>query len=375
MNIRQKLVITLITLIMPVGVFALDGKDYPGVPLVVVKESPLILSYYDRAPWKNIPAGEKVLGEMGTKLHKLPHHENNYYTIIRYEDHECYVYSNSLVPESGDTLPESWITTTDEFAKRWVISYFLDVLHSKDRDTFSKYAKAYVDYLKQSVLDGLPSNIPWEEADWWFSFFVRESLIFSASSISMGGLDQGGGWNTTFFIRKIVPVNNGYGITLEGDWFAAVYGEKVGGLPFPKYEDRRTFDLIFIPDGDYMDVYLDSLDTKFATFAKVDPIFLVEMQNLLDTNTCDLTNIVWPRRADGSMDYPLPQLAQAVPKQPETAAIDTPQTEYEDAAGVTSTGETVAQQPGTALPLVIVLAALGIAVTAGIAVFLIRRKR
>jgi hypothetical protein len=325
------------------------------------------LSYYDY-PWKNIPAGEKVLGVIGTELHKLPHHENNYYIKIRYEDHECYAYSNSLVPESGDMLPESWITTTDDSAKRWVISYFLDVLHSKDRDTFSKYAKTYIDYLKQSLIDDLPYRITWEEADWWFSFFVEESLVFNTSSIIMGGLDLGSGWNTAFFIRKIVPVNNGYGITLEGDWFAAVYGEKTGGLPFPKYEDRRTFDLIFIPDGDYMDV-------KFATFAKVDPVFLVELQNLLDSNACDLTNIVWPRRANGSMEYPLPQPVQVtIPEQSETVIIDKPPAEDENATVLTPAGGMVVQQPGIGLPLVIVLVGAGIAVVTAVVVVLIKRE-
>jgi hypothetical protein len=125
-----------------------------------------------------------------------------------------------------------------------------------------------------------------------------------------------------------------------------------------------------------MDVYLDSLDAKFATFAKVDPVFLTEMRSLVRTNTCDLTNIVWPRRADGSMDYPPPQLTQAaIPEQPVTVTIDTPPAEYEEAAAVTPVAETVVQQPGTALPLVIVLAAAGIAVVAGVVIFLIRRKK
>jgi hypothetical protein len=286
------------------------------------------------------------------------------------------VYSNSLVPESGDTLPESWITTMDESAKRWVISYFLDVLHSRDRDTFSKYAKTYIEYLLQSAIDSIPFEITWEEKKeiGWWPIPVKESLVFNTSSIILGGLDLGTGWNTAFFIRKVVPVNNGYRITLEGDSWVT-HGEKIGGLPFPNYEDRRTFDLIFIPDGDYMDVYLDSLDAKFATFAKVDPVFLTEIRSLVRTNTCDLTNIVWPRRADGSMDYPLPQLVQAAPEQPVTVATDTLPAEYEDVAAVTRDQETAVQQPGIGLPLVIVLAAAGIVVAAGVVVFLIRRKR
>jgi hypothetical protein len=75
------------------------------------------------------------------------------------------------------------------------------------------------------------------------------------------------------------------------------------------------------------------------------------------------------------MDYPPPQLTQAVPEQPEIVAANTPATEHEDATAVTPKQETVAQQPEMALPLIIALAAAGVLVATIVVVFLLRRKK
>jgi len=62
-----------------------------------------------------------------------------------------------------------------------------------------------------------------------------------------------------------------------------------------------------------MDVYLDTMKTKLASFAKVDSSFLPELNKLIETNTCNPGNLTfWPRRANGSMDYPPPKAATNV---------------------------------------------------------------
>jgi hypothetical protein len=133
--------------------------------------------------------------------------------------------------------------------------------------------------------------------------------------------------------------------------------------------------LLLYVDGEYINMYINDISQKFGTLVRVKEEFIKQYEDLMETNICDLIDVIWPRRADGSMDYPPPKLTQAVPEQPETAVTDTTLAEYEDAAAVTPGSETVAQQPGTALPLVIVLAVAGTAIAAGVVVFLIRRKR
>jgi hypothetical protein len=142
------------------------------------------------------------------------------------------------------------------------------------------------------------------------------------------------------------------------------------------YTGSKTTLLLYV-DGEYMDIYMGDTDHKFGTVVRVKEEFIVQYESLMETNTCDLANVIWPRRADGSMDYPPPdgvQLAD-ITEQPETVAADTAAIEYEDTAAVTPERETVAQQPGTALPLIVVLAAAVVLVAAGVAVFLLRRKK
>jgi len=63
-------------------------------------------------------------------------------------------------------------------------------------------------------------------------------------------------------------------------------------------------------DGDYMDIYVDGKDLHLGTLVKVKKEFIEEYQSLIRNNTCNLSRITsWPKRADGSMDYPPPSLA------------------------------------------------------------------
>jgi hypothetical protein len=164
-------------------------------------------------------------------------------------------------------------------------------------------------------------------------------------------------------------------------------------------KDKEYFDLLLYIDGDYLDMYIDNTSRKFGTLVRVKDEFIKQFLSLMTlpaaeqrgsvvlqgmdimrvhtpskqivagskspqrggvwtrlrikTNTCDLTSVIWPRRADGSMDYPPPQLTQVVPGQPEV--VTTPPAEYDDVVTVTPEWETVTQEPGMALPLIIAL--------------------
>ena len=163
-----------------------------------------------------------------------------------------------------------------------------------------KYEQAWVDWSIEQVKHEMHE---WYESSFFDDF---ESLVFYDAVILIGGLRR-----NMFFITDIAPFKTGYRITMSGDRDFALpslhYGSPSMSLPFPPWSDRRDFDLIFIPDGDYMDAYLDDPGNHFATFAKVDVNVLEELHMLMLNNTVDVSRITfWPRRADGSMDYPPP---------------------------------------------------------------------
>lgn len=71
---------------------------------------------------------------------------------------------------------------------------------------------------------------------------------------------------------------------------------------FTLYE---KYQLDIKPDGGYLDVYLNN--KKLATYVSASNEMFDEYKNLMNKNTCDLSRIPhWPKRADGSMDYPKP---------------------------------------------------------------------
>ena len=273
--------------------------NYPGVPLVMRLDSDIwrlgTVVHTDNNVTRRLPQGTRVLGESAGFRGEI----NRIFDDIAFIEYEGNLYStrtSNLSPISEIHLPGNWITEPDA-PKRWVISFYLTVLRSQDRDTFFNYEQPWMDWSTDLIMRGDPLGGTWRNAPINF-----ESLVFFDAVITMGGFARG-----TFFITDIAPFNTGYSITVA-NFRGRGSGDLIpSSLPVPLWSERQSLDLIFIPDGDFMDVYLDSLDNHFATFAKVEAVFLEELQNLVWTNTVDLSRITsWPRRADGSMDIPPP---------------------------------------------------------------------
>ena len=221
-------------------------------------------------------------------------------TNIVYNNTRYRVRTLDLIPaETECLLPEEWITdVSDPNRKVWTNAYYVDVLASQDRDRMLKYQGDYLQKMINSVGEGNPT--------WLYVYQTRsdlhESVWIYQSSISMGYH-----YPISFFIKNISPFNDGFKITVQGDdYFKSNYKYEEG---FIDYFDRPcpegTFNLILIRDGDYLDVYLENMGNHFATFILVKQNFQDQLFNLIHTESCDLTNITWPTRADGSMDYPV----------------------------------------------------------------------
>jgi hypothetical protein len=225
-------------------------------------------------------------------------------TFILYNNSEYVIQSNKLKPVCEYQLPEQWISAYSDSEDHtiWVISYYLDILRSQDKDTAWIYEESSIDYMVQrrSVDYG-------RDLQWGYNFgHMEESLVINPATIIMGGFRL-----SNFLITSIAPYETGYKITVKGDELFSGYGpnEYAIRLPFPRYTDRETFDLIFIPDGDFMDVYLDTLDNHLASFAKVNKSYIEELNRLINDDICDVFRLTnWPRRSDGGMDYPPPIL-------------------------------------------------------------------
>jgi hypothetical protein len=240
----------------------------------------------------------------------------------------------------------------------WTHTYYLDVMRSGKRTTLFEYEPFWGEYHDVKYKDTYgPGEMFWNDVV-FTSKILLKNIFLEIGDLTFNSIQ--------FLNRKIAIEGNIITVYTKCIYTREEFEESELTKRFKQDADYIIKIKI---DGDYLDVFLDD-DKLFALFKLTDK-FEIQFKELMRNNIVSDEEFFWPRRADGSMDYPLPQPAQVtIPEQSEIVIIDKPPAEYEDAAAVTR--EIVVQQPGTALPLIIVLIAAGAAIAAGVVVFLIR---
>ena len=100
----------------------------------------------------------------------------------------------------------------------------------------------------------------------------------------------------SFFIRNIKQNGDEYLITVE------VFDVKeLEKRSFTVPQKGNVIDLKMKLDGDYINFYYQN--DLFGKYVIVDSKTSNEIKNLLLNNSCNYSNITWPRHADGSCDY------------------------------------------------------------------------
>ena len=219
---------------------------------------------------------------------------------ILHNNRELRVYANSLVPAETQDLFDAALLYDPE--RPLVSSFYLNALRLNDRELVRLQhegvwnARMYSP--DRSALYDPPPERWYEE-----NTGGRQNLFITQASL---GFDTNEKYDSTLLIRNIERTGEGYRITARVGFSGRAYSE---WWAWSNFEGGELFTLLLIPDGDYIDLYLGSRDNRIDTFAFVDREFLTQVTNLLRielTNTpVDMSKITfWPRRADGSMDYP-----------------------------------------------------------------------
>jgi hypothetical protein len=276
---------------------------------------------------------------------------------FEYNNIKYYINCADLVPANTvDTVAPLLISDLNSSDRRtWVPSYYTEVLQSMNRNTVllldSYWREEYDPYWQQ---DGY--RYEWYEC--FYDVFPRSKFVFS-NSVLMFSNYYG------VMIKNVEKMDNGYFVTVkftEEDW----EGFKKDSLNWNYIKGKEFFDMILCIDGDYMDVYLNDIEHKLTTFVLVDQVFLNEMKTLVKDGYADLSKITsWPRRADGSMDYSLPEVS-ITPSTPESIVSTNDQ--------YSETAQNSARK--SAMPLWAWLAVIGgVVVVGGAVVFVVIRKK
>jgi hypothetical protein len=349
--------ISIIILAINISAEELQFQVIQQTPYVIVSGRRIIqyLENDEIITCENIVAYNQVFAEFADRDHSL--------NIVVMQDHtEYWTQVEDLLPlDTHDIFSQEIVINHDRNNNElWLPSYYANVLSSKTREQFVFFESSWLPF-QIELPDG--SVFYWYES---YNIQERGEIIFYNAAIQISGPNS-------LIVKDIAKTAYGYKVTCIKSYLNV--NDTGSKFDWSLTEEQIYFDLLMYLDGDYIDLYVNDTSRKFGSIIRAEKEFATQFEALIKTNDCDLTNVTWPRRADGSMDYPPPQLVQAAPEQPETVTIDTPPAEEGDVAAVTPAGETVAYQPGIGLPLVIVLAVAGVAIAAGVVVFLIRRKR
>jgi len=308
---------------------------------------------------------------------------DNYFYLYRvsYEDTSYNIAVNTLLPiNTEEIFNNSFLTNADPQEKIWVNSYFLEVLNEGDRNILIQHEQGWVDSWKNN-----------EYVEWYESSDIGMSLIITQGTIDIGGFVQ-----DNFWIRRIESIPNGYHVEVTWNNKYEYYYDPIQRskkVNLPSKETAPVFDLYFIIDNDYMDVYYSigsgSSNRVFCTtFVHIDAEIRRQIDGIIRYNSLSERPIpfepqkitYWPRRADGSMDYPhhpltVPGNSSAVFKFDDTVVKIEP---VEENITHNENKNVIIQENAekSSLPLPLLLAIIGGAVVAaGVVVVVVLRKK
>jgi len=269
------------------------------------------------------------------------------------------------------SVVDSEILPIEITGSEWTHSYYLNVLRSGNRETLFIYELFWRDGFYRYRFIG--NMHPEDERQWYED--ARTVPIFRFHNIHTRIGDLAGN-NFYNLINGKITSNNGtftfsFVCTHKRITFAGTEMEE----KFPVSE-RGTMSLRL--DGDYMDVYVN--DKKMFTLIKRNEELVNQFRNLMMNNRADLSRIVWPRRADGSMDFPPPTVSSNAPAQQVAEEPEEPveiADYFEDQESVIAQENAFVQQndDASSIPLWVWLAiAGGVVVIVALAVVM-KRKR
>jgi len=129
----------------------------------------------------------------------------------------------------------------------------------------------------------------------WAGFFVFNAVL-------------GFGRHWALIVNNIEKKEYGYIVRCKESEWNNIPALKMPTIEWDYLQGKQEFNLIIYIDGDYVDLYVDSNENKMGTFVFVTNEFIKQFNNLIKTDTCDLTNVQWPKRAEGSTGSSPPPL-------------------------------------------------------------------
>jgi len=200
-----------------------------------------------------------------------------------------FIKADHVLLKDNQQLPNSIV------AKVWIPSYYQYVLRGEQKETLFNFEPFWRDEYNEHTKGWNIVPEPWWRYAGLTKFKFMNNLIF------INGL------YTADFIQfaTISQRQNGTSII-----FDILCEDKSNYTPQNHFLIRFVIGEInkitIITDGDYLNIFINNEAVAIYSLVGVDEYFANSVWNVLNNRSIDPSRIIWPRRADGTMDYPPP---------------------------------------------------------------------
>jgi hypothetical protein len=217
------------------------------------------------------------------------------FLLINSENKEMLIYADSVIPHDTIDLFEEELLYTPK--KYLISSFFIDALYSRNRDLIYLHDKP----AWEERLAWIKEQNQSDKEEWWYYAGIHSNLIIVQTSLTFYSDAK---LESDLLIKNIKKDGDIYTITVK-ESVRFMHANKWWNWPDTKITE--FFTILLIRDGDYLSLYLNNFDNHIDTFVFVNEEFINTLNEFLWNKPYDFINFRWPRRADGSMDYPPPE--------------------------------------------------------------------
>ena len=201
-----------------------------------------------------------------------------------------------------DIVNEKYEIPSFLYKTKWINKYYFDYVYNQNDDFIAKYEP----YIKNLTEIDYKSEV---EENWAMTYFNLIGFSFYKNGFITSSRFQNDGIKALFYIKS--DIHNVITLSILK---IAETNRKICEDYYPLWEKDVPYDLIFVHDGDFLNIYFDSIKDSNLLYelAKVDKKSSEEIEKFCQRNNLfktpieyDLSKITWPRHADGTCDYDL----------------------------------------------------------------------
>ena len=248
-----------------------------------------------------IPKGKEISFDSENNRIRISNANNKNLTIAFITNYDFYPgwisIKNLKIKDCEQMLPDSIISVAEiGISAKFVPYYFLEALNNKNSSIIKKYDDHY-------KLENQNLAIQ-RETEEYIALGMQENWFYPVIS-NIGVRFHN---DNSFLFNKIEKIAEnkyqctGYGVPSfsRGEINESFWDSY---FSYSQIDSQKYENLIIQIDGDYINIRSKTQNKDLMTYVRISKSVEEQMINLFKHKTCDLSNLIWPRHADGSCDY------------------------------------------------------------------------